>query len=103
MDIPKALNHGFPGLEWNLINDTYEGLSVSNGDKPTEEELLQCWQEYTVKRDGEKYKEDRRKAILKKWPIHEQLEAYSEAQAGDSTKLDLLISDISSIKLEIPK
>lgn len=45
----------------------------------------------------------RREAILKKWPLHKQLEAQQDAANGDNTKLSKMNEDIAVIKEKYPK
>lgn len=46
MDIPKILTKNYPGSEWLLEGETYDGLTwMSNTPKPTEEELESLWLE----------------------------------------------------------
>jgi hypothetical protein len=44
MDITKILSRKYPGAEWTLNGDTYDGLVwLSDGDAPTEAELQAEW------------------------------------------------------------
>jgi len=46
MDIAQVLTRRFPGAEWTLNGDSYEGLTwLSDGDAPTEAELTALWSE----------------------------------------------------------
>jgi hypothetical protein len=46
MDITIILTSKYPGSEWTLNGDSYEGLTwLSDTPKPTEEELTDLWPE----------------------------------------------------------
>lgn len=46
MDIAQILTRRFPGKEWTLNGDTYNGLTwLSDGDGPTKSELTALWPE----------------------------------------------------------
>ena len=46
MDIAQILTRKFPGKEWTLNGETYEGLTwLSDGNAPTESKLAALWPE----------------------------------------------------------
>jgi hypothetical protein len=49
------------------------------------------------------WKRSRREAYLNEWPMHAQLEALTDAAAGDPTKLDLMRAQFADIKKLYPK
>jgi hypothetical protein len=53
--------------------------------------------------EGKSYKRLRREAYLKKWPMHKQLEAMQDKEAGDTTLWDQMQVDFAAIRDEYPK
>jgi DNA-binding NarL/FixJ family response regulator len=50
MNIVEILNTKYPGTEWSLLGDTYEGLEwLDESPKPTEAELESQWEEVQSK------------------------------------------------------
>ena len=46
MDIPAILTDRYPGAQWSLSGDTYDGLDwLDDTQKPTEAELAALWPE----------------------------------------------------------
>lgn len=46
MNIALILEYKFPGQEWSLSGDNYEGLTwLSDSPKPTEQQLSEFWPE----------------------------------------------------------
>ena len=44
MDYTKILIHGYPGREWKLEGDDYDGLTMlDGGPKPSRKELEDLW------------------------------------------------------------
>jgi hypothetical protein len=55
MDIAKVLTHKYPGTEWTLDGDTYEGLTwLSDTPKPTKKALEKHWPTVTAEIEAEK-------------------------------------------------
>lgn len=52
---------------------------------------------------GKSYKRLRREAYLKKWPLHKQMEAMQDREAGDTTLWDQLQADFVVIRETYPK
>jgi hypothetical protein len=46
MDISKALLHGWPGAQWMINGESYDGLTWLDGPpKPTLDEIISAWDE----------------------------------------------------------
>lgn len=44
MDIPAILTENYPGAQWSLNGDAYDGLDwLDNSPKPSEAELVAAW------------------------------------------------------------
>lgn len=55
IDYPTILTRRYPGKEWVLNGDEYEGLDwVSDTPKPTKEELDELWDEVVAEIEAEK-------------------------------------------------
>jgi len=51
MDIPATLTHLYPGAQWTLSGDTYDGLTwLEDTPAPSEAELLAAWPDVEVAR-----------------------------------------------------
>jgi len=50
MNISQILITNYPGTEWTLVGDKYEGLEwLDDSEKPTKEELESQWKEVQSK------------------------------------------------------
>ena len=49
------------------------------------------------------WKRSRKESFLAEWPMHAQLEALTDAAAGDPTKFDRMRADFAEIKKLYPK
>jgi hypothetical protein len=66
MNIPAILQAKFPGNEWTLDGDTYEGLTwLSDTPKPTQAELEDAWPEVQQTRIKAAMKRKRQAAFIK--------------------------------------
>lgn len=55
IDYPTILTRRYPGQEWVLNGDEYEGLAwISDTPKPTQEELDGLWEEVSSEIEAEK-------------------------------------------------
>ena len=55
IDYPTILTRKYPGQEWVLNGDEYEGLTwISDTPKPTQEELDGLWDEVLTEIEAEK-------------------------------------------------
>jgi hypothetical protein len=55
VDYPTILTRKYPGQEWVLNGDDYEGLSwISDTPKPSQEELDGLWDEVVAEIEAEK-------------------------------------------------
>ena len=55
IDYPTILTRKYPGQEWVLSGDEYEGLTwISDTPKPTQEELDGLWDEVLTEIEAEK-------------------------------------------------
>ena len=55
VDYPTILTRKYPGQEWVLNGDSYEGLSwISDTPKPSQEELDGLWDEVVAEIEAEK-------------------------------------------------
>lgn len=55
VDYPTILTRKYPGQEWVLNGDSYEGLNwISDSPKPSQEELDGLWDEVVAEIEAEK-------------------------------------------------
>ena len=68
IDYPTILTRKYPGQEWTLNGDEYEGLTwISDTPKPTKQELDELWEEVLADIEAEKKaKEDAKASAIAK-------------------------------------
>jgi hypothetical protein len=68
IDYPTILTRKYPGQEWTLNGDEYEGLTwISDTPKPTKQELDGLWEEVLADIEAEKKaKEDAKASAIAK-------------------------------------
>jgi hypothetical protein len=86
MDIAKVLTKRYPGSEWTLSGDTYNGLTwISGGKKPTKKSLEGEWAQVEYETACEQVEANRQVAYrLSADPI------FFEFQRGEVTEQDWL-------------
>lgn len=86
MDIPTILTRKYPGSEWTLDGDAYEGLTwLSDTPKPTEAELEALWPQVQYEAAYEQVEQARQTGYqTTSDPI------FFEYQRGDATEAEWL-------------
>jgi hypothetical protein len=97
MDIPMILSRRYPGAEWTLNGDTYDGLTwLSEGEAPTFAELEAEWATVEFEVAVEKVEQARAQAYRETSdPI------FFEYQRGDATEAEWLVA-VEAVKAAHP-
>ena len=97
MDIPLILSRKYPGAEWTLNGDTYDGLTwLSEGDAPSEAELSAEWAQVEFEVAYEAVEQARATAYRETSdPI------FFQYQRGDKTEADWLAA-VEGVKTAHP-
>jgi hypothetical protein len=97
MDIPMILSRRYPGAEWTLNGDTYDGLTwLSEGEAPTFAELEGEWATVEFEVAVEKVEQARAQAYRETSdPI------FFEYQRGDATEAEWLAA-VEAVKAAHP-
>jgi hypothetical protein len=97
MDITLVLSRRYPGAEWTLNGDTYDGLVwLSEGDAPSEAELSAEWAQVEFEVAYEAVETARATAYqAESDPI------FFQYQRGDATEADWLAA-VEAVKVAYP-
>ena len=64
MDITKALEHGWPGAQWKMLDEDIDKLEwIGPGAKPLLAEIEAAWADYTGKRQAKSARAEKIKAL----------------------------------------
>jgi hypothetical protein len=86
MDIARILSRKFPGSEWTLDGDQYDGLTwLSDSAKPTEAQLIGLWPEVEF---ADKYAQVEQGRALAYRETSDPI--FFEFQRGDATEAEWL-------------
>ena len=86
MNIPEILIEKYPGAQWSLIGETYDGLEwLDDSPKPTQEELEALWPEVENESKLTGVQEARRQAYMR-----ESDPLFFKYQAGEATEKEWL-------------
>jgi hypothetical protein len=96
-DYAAVLTANYPGSEWNLNGDNYDGLTwLSDTPKPTQEELDAAWPQVQYQQQRAEIETQRRNAYTQ-----EADPLFFSYQRGEATEQDWLDA-VESIKARYP-
>jgi hypothetical protein len=86
MDIPATLTHLYPGAQWSLNGDTYDGLTwLDDSPAPTEAELVAAWPTVQAERHNAQARVSRHADF-----VAEADPLFMKWQAGEGTEAEWL-------------
>jgi hypothetical protein len=96
-DYAAVLTANYPGSEWNLNGDNYDGLTwLSDTPKPTQEELDAAWPQVQYQQQRAEIETQRRNAYTQ-----EADPLFFSYQRGEATEQDWLDA-VESIRTRFP-
>lgn len=100
-DYALILSNSYPGKEWSLNGDSYEGLVwLSEGEKPSKAELDAAWQAYVAEQERTEYQRLRAPEYP---PLTDLADAIYWQQQGDETKMAAYVAACEAVKAKYPK
>jgi hypothetical protein len=101
IDYAAILILNYPGAQWTLNGDSYEGLDwLDSTPKPTQAELDALWGPLLAERARTAYIDKR----VAEYPaLGDFADAYYWSQNGDNTKMTAYLEKCDAVKVKYPK